>query len=83
MRTKVTELQVAKRQSDLIRGTTYTNVGVTLFKLFGKYWSTNKRRKKMYRMHDIGWKAVEFSLFDKLLLIVLGKAHTITPRSTT
>lgn len=83
MRTKVTELQAIKRQADLIRGTTYTNIGVILFRLFGRYWSTNKRRKKMYRMHDIGWKAIELSLFDKLLLIVLGKAHTIKPRSIT
>lgn len=51
------------------------NMGVMVFKLFGYYWLTNKKRKTMYKMDDKGWHPIELSLFSKIKMIITNQVQ--------
>ena len=51
---------------------------VFFFKMFGKYWTTNKKRKTIYKLDDIGWVPLkDFSWFKKLSFIINGSVKAL------
>jgi len=46
--------------------------GVIVFYMFGKFWLSNKKRNRMYRMNDASWHIIKLSTFSKLLMIIRG-----------
>ena len=67
----------------------YLNSGITfkgaygsmVFKLFGYYWITNKKRKKMYAMDDLVWHPIKLSLFSKIKMILTKQVKGIKDES--
>ena len=70
---KVPQIMVELRFQFLNLGTTFNNNGNIVFKMFGRYWCTNKNRKIMYKMDDIYWMPTDISLLSKLNLILFRK----------
>lgn len=69
----------------------YLNSGITfkgaygsvVFKLFGYYWITNKKRKTMYSMDDMVWHPIKLSLLSKIKMIVTKQVKGIKDESNT
>ena len=67
----------------------YLNSGITfngtsgsvVFKLFGYYWITNKKRKTMYAMDDLVWHPIKLSLFSKIKRILTKQVKGIKDES--
>ena len=76
-KTKVHEKAVRYRFNKLEEGFAYSNTNTKVFKLFGYFWTTNKNRKKMYKMDDWYWVREEMSLKDKVLSIFLGNCKRL------
>ena len=56
MRRKVTKKQIARRFALLADGVVFINYHAITFMLRGNMYTTNKARKKPYKMDDKGWR---------------------------
>ena len=54
-----------------------TNYSIKAFKLFGKYYTTNMRRKRLYSFDDTSWKPTKHGFLWKCLTVYKGKAKRL------
>lgn len=54
-----------------------TNHKIKSFKLFGKLYTTNFKRKKPYSFDDKSWKVANHSVFWKMTQVATGKVKLL------
>ena len=77
MTREVSEATIKNRLALLNQGSCYINNGYFVFKLFGSYYSSNLKIKKMYSMDDRYWHRFELSLINKLYLILTKQVRKL------
>ena len=75
--------QTDKRNLQLEQGKVFRNGRVTLFKLFGHYWCTNKKRSKLYKLDDYAWRVIELGWFQRVLMVIFREVRSLKPRIPT
>lgn len=75
--------QTKTRNEELEQGKVFRNGKVTLFKLFGRYWCTNKKRSKLYKLDDYAWRVIELGWFQRTLMIIFREVRSLKPHTTT
>ena len=69
---------IALRFKELDDGITFVNrQGNYVFKMFGKYYISNYKRKKMYDMDDYYWVGIHISWYWKLMKILFNEVKHV------
>ena len=54
-----------------------TNYGIKAFKLFGRYYTTNKNRKKRYSFDDRSWRYTRHGLLWRIWKVLKREAYVL------